>query len=125
MDGRVIDQKKWDFRLEKNAEWVNTQLLKNEKSINAAIIFGHSSIKNKKNTNFNESFIKSARSFKKPILYMNGNEHRWRIRRPFPKKAPNVTQIVLKGGDSSPILITVNLQDKNAEPFKINTIKLK
>lgn len=122
VNGRINDQKEWDFRLEQNAEWVRTQLLVNQNIIDAAIIFAHSSIKNRKNLNFNESFIESAQLFKKPILYMSGDEHRWLERRPFPKKAPNVTQIVSKGGDSSPILITVNL--KETDPFKIQTIKL-
>ncbi len=119
--GRVYDQKEWDSRLRQNADWINSKLLINKNLVEAAIIFAHSSIKNPKNKIFKESFVKMAKSFNKPILYINGDAHEWLVETPFPNKAPNINQITLQGGKQPPIIVTVN--PKNTDTFEFRFIQ--
>ena len=119
--GKIINQEEWDLRLAQDAEWVTTQFESNKNSVGAAVVFAHASPQNDNLDIFFDTFVLSAQSFEKPILYINGNNHIWLVDTPFPKEAPNVTQVQLKGGNrynSPPILITVNLTALNV--FDIN-----
>ncbi len=46
---------------------------------------------------FGDAFIRKAASFKKPVLLIYGDSHKYQITRPLPKKAPNVLALEVFG----------------------------
>jgi hypothetical protein len=67
-----------------------------------------------KHKDFFQPFSKDAATFKKPILYLHGDGHRWIHDRPFPAK--NMWRVqVDQGGIAPPLKVTVT--DDAEEPF--------
>ena len=48
---------------------------------------------------FGEALITKARSFRKPVLLLFGDSHEFRIFRPFPRSAGNLTAVEVYGGE--------------------------
>lgn len=48
---------------------------------------------------FGDALIKKAAAFKKPVLLIYGDSHKYRITRPFRKKAPNVVALQVFGAE--------------------------
>jgi hypothetical protein len=121
--GKTIDQAAWDLRLAQDAEWVTTQLSSKKDDVGAAVLFGHASPTSGKQDLFFDAFIPAAQAFGKPILYMNGDLHKWLVQTPFPLDAPHVTQVQSKGGSAQPVQITVDFSTEDVfeiepDPFE-------
>jgi hypothetical protein len=106
--GKMNNPDAWDLRLAQDAEWVANQLTSKKSEVGSAVIFGHTPPNNPKSKAFFDAFRLSAQSFEKPILYMNGDLHKWLVQKPFPVDAPNVTQVQSEGGSAQPVQITVD-----------------
>ncbi len=112
--GRVNDQDEWDDRQSKNAEWINSLIHKNKKSIASVIILGHANMNNnqEKFKTFTEKFRSIASKFKKPILYLHGDGHHWINDRPW--KEQNIQRIQVDAGAS---ILQVKVFNHLQNPF--------
>lgn len=117
--GRIHDSAEWKQRHAENLEWTKDHLEQNRGTIRSAIIFGHAKPTVIHDDYFN-GLCDAATQFNKPILYLQGDGHRWIQDRPF--KAQNILRIqVDQGGIAPPIKVTVT--DDPQEPFVIDRRK--
>lgn len=81
---------------------------------NAEAFLRHSGFKN-----FGEEFVRQAVKFKKPILLIYGDSHKFRIWRPFPNGAPNITAMEVFGAQNMhAVEVSVDPQDSAVFGFK-------
>ena len=73
---------------------------------------------------FGDALIKKAAAFKKPVLLIYGDSHKYRITRPFPKKAPNVVALQVFGAKHMHA-VKVKVDTNKPEVFDIRPIKNK
>lgn len=117
--GRVHDANEWAQRHAENLEWTRANFEKYRHSIKSAVIFGHA-FPLKVHDDYFKGLNTIAVDFKKPILYLHGDGHRWIRNRPF--DAQNILRIqVDQGGIAPPIKITVT--DDPTEPFVVDRRK--
>ena len=114
----VQDQNEWTTRLSDDANFVST-LIENHKNDAAAIvIFGHANmveIGPAKFEPFTIPFRAAAASFKKPILYLQGDGHVWYKNKPWEEQ--NITRVQIEGGANA-VQVTVDVT--KTEPFTFN-----
>lgn len=73
---------------------------------------------------FGDSLLKKAAAFKKPVLLIYGDSHKYRITRPFPKKAPNVVALQVFGAKEMHA-VKVTVDTNKPAVFDIQPIKNK
>ncbi len=73
---------------------------------------------------FGDALIKKAAAFKKPVLLIYGDSHKYRITRPLPKKAPNVLALQVFGARQMHA-VKVTVDTKKPEVFGVEPIKNK
>ena len=73
---------------------------------------------------FGDALIKKAAAFKKPVLLIYGDSHKYQITRPLPKKAPNVRALQVFGARQMHA-VKVTVDTKKPEVFGIEPIKNK
>ncbi len=73
---------------------------------------------------FGDALIKKAAAFKKPVLLIYGDSHKYKITRPLPKKAPNVLALQVFGAKQMHA-VKVTVDTKKTEVFGIESIKNK
>ena len=111
--GRVHDAEEWKRRHADNLDWARRNLRRFGEKVSSVIIFGHAK-PNQNHNDFFNAFAKDAAQFKKPMLYLHGDGHRWIHDRPFAAK--NVLRVqVDQGGIAPPLKITVT--GHATEPF--------
>jgi hypothetical protein len=132
--GRYHDSKEWMTRLNHNADWVEEHFSSAQKSIYAAIVFGHAKPTNKHETFFTR-FRKAAKEFGRPVLYIHGDKHFW-IHDHFdsfidysswenkPDWPKNMTRVQVDNGINPPVLVTVSPElspvfSFNRTPFEL------
>ena len=132
--GRRHDSKEWATRLNHNADWVEEHFSSAQKSIYAAIVFGHATPTNKHETFFTR-FQEAAKEFGRPVLYMHGDGHFW-IQDHFdsfinysswennPDWPENMTRVQVDSGIAPPVLVTVSPElssvfSFNRRPFEL------
>ncbi|MBU1100369.1 MAG: metallophosphoesterase [Bacteroidetes bacterium] len=104
--GRVHDEDEWEVRNKQCAAWVEDQFSKNREYVRAAVLFLQANPDAKHKT-FMESFLKSAKEFSKPIIFIHGDGHEWIYEEEW--LLPNITRIqVDKGGIAPPLKIVIN-----------------
>ena len=114
--GRVHDAAEWKKRHAQDLDWTRRNLRQFGASVSSVIIFGHAR-PNKNHKEFFDELSNDATEFKKPILYLHGDGHRWIKDRPFAAK--NILRIqVDQGGIASPLLVKVT--DHESEPFRFD-----
>lgn len=114
--GRVHDAKEWKRRHADNLKWTKKNLDENRFHIKSMVIFGHAKPVEVHDDYF-DGLSQVAIKLDKPILYLQGDGHRWIYDRPF--KAQNILRVqVDQGGMAPPILVTVT--DDPKEPFVID-----
>lgn len=113
--GRIHDQDLWNKMLNNSALWVDEQLRKKGNMVKAAVIFAQAKPK-EKHTLFMDTFIKSAKNFTKPLLFIHGDGHVWLYDNPW--LAPNLVRIqVDQGGIALPVEIRVNFDADSTFQF--------
>ncbi len=119
--GRVHDREEWDRRHKLDLEWIQQQIKKAGDTISSLVIFGHARPAGK-HDDFFKPFMKVAKDFGKPILYLQGDGHVWIHDRPFDQK--NILRVqVDRGGIAPPVLVTVT--DDPEQPFQFDRRKPK
>ena len=73
---------------------------------------------------FGDALLKKAAAFKKPVLLIYGDSHKYKITRPLPKKAPNVLALQVFGAKQMHA-VKVTVDTKKPEVFGIEPIKNK
>jgi TPR repeat protein len=138
----VHDFNEWNERQNENLEWIKTNLNFWRNKVKKLVIFAHAYPGIGKNNDnyitcsgsvvffqeleeqkayrhFSNEFMNMAKSFNKPILYVNGNEHCWHLDKPFPE-TPNVTRVVIDKIIRAPMTkITVD-SDATNEHFQFD-----
>jgi hypothetical protein len=117
--GRVHDPEEWKKRHSENLEWTRQNLKQYRDSIACLVVFGHA-FPLKVHDDYFQGLSESAAEFKKPVLYLHGDGHRWIRNRPF--AALNIERIqVDQGGIAPPIKVTIT--DDPKEPFVVDRRK--
>lgn len=117
--GRVHDAAEWKQRHAENLEWTRWNIELYRDSVRSAIIFGHA-FPLRVHDDYFKGLNKVAADFRKPVLYLHGDGHRWIRNRPF--DAQNILRIqVDQGGIAPPIKITVT--DDPVDPFVVDRRK--
>ena len=111
--GRVHDPAEWKQRHQQDIVWIGSQLKKQGEESSSLVLFGHAqpAVKHK---DFFRPLSEIARGYKKPVLYIHGDGHRWHKHTPFPAKNILCVQVD-QGGIASPLKVTVGRDAK--EPF--------
>ena len=117
--GRVHDTAEWKQRHADGLDWVQRNLRHSGAHVSSVVIFGHA-LPAEKHNDFFGPFNTEARRFKKPILYLHGDGHRWILDHPF--EAKNILRVqVDQGGAAPPLQVTVT--DHETEPFQFDRRK--
>ena len=117
--GRVHDADEWKRRHAENLEWTRRNLEQYRDSIRSAIIFGHA-FPLRVHDDYFKGLNKVAADFRKPVLYLHGDGHRWIRDRPF--DAQNILRIqVDQGRIAPPIKVTVT--DAPVDPVVVDRRK--
>ena len=106
----------WTSLLQQDADWVSSQLATQQGSVRAAVIFSQAGPGQSKHATFFDQFVPAATSFAKPILFLHGDGHSWRMDRPF--TAQNVLRVQVERGTTPPVQVTVGLEP--VDPFTLN-----
>lgn len=111
----IHDQDEWDKRLADNADFLEQLVNDNKDSAKALVVFGHANMVNGKPAyfkTFTDVFRSVAKDFQKPIVYIQGDGHRWIQDRPYDEQ--NILRVQIEGSVSA-VQVTV---DPNLEqPF--------
>ncbi len=111
--GRVHDAAEWKMRHQQNVDWINAQFTRHMDDVGAAVIFAQANPA-KPHQDFVDGLVKAANTFKKPVLFLHGDGHKWLKDVPFAAK--NILRVqVDMGGIAPPLKVTV--QPDAAEPF--------
>lgn len=111
--GRVHDAAEWKQRHAECLVWVRRNLIQFGDQAGSLVIFGHAKPA-ANHMDFFDLFSQDAQKFRKPILYLHGDGHRWIHDRPF--AATNILRVqVDQGGTAPPLKVTVT--DDQTEPF--------
>ena len=114
--GRVHDADEWKRRHAEDLDWTLRNLTELGDSIRSAVVFGHA-FPIAVHDDYFTGLSDAAKRFKKPILYLHGDGHRWIRDRPF--AAQNILRIqVDQGGIAPPVTIAVT--DDLKEPFVVD-----
>src|SRR3990172_3592934 len=102
--------------LPQDADWVGSQLATQQGSVRAAVIFSQAGPGQSKHATFFDQFVPAATSFAKPILFLHGDGHSWRMDRPF--TAQNVLRVQVERGTSPPVEGTLGVDP--VDPFVLD-----
>lgn len=110
--GNVHDASEWRLRHGQNLAWVKQQL-DGAPAARAAVVFAQAKPTDK-HADFFPAFIKCVREWKKPVMYLHGDGHKWQWEPGW--KAPNLTRVqVDQVSKAPPVHITVG--DEGAPQF--------
>ena len=114
--GRVHDAEEWKQRHADGLHWVRRNLSLFGSDVSSLVIFGHAK-PNPNHNDFFEPFSEDAVEFKKPILYIHGDGHRWIYDRPCAAK--NILRVeVDQGGIAPPLKVTIT--NHPTDPFQFD-----
>ncbi len=114
--GRVHDAVEWQQRHADGFDWIRRNLLRFGTDVSSLVVFGHAD-PNETNDDFFDPFSEVASQFKKPILYLHGNGHRWVHNRPF--AAQNILRVGVDQGSIAPPL-KVTITGHQTAPFQFD-----
>lgn len=107
LHGRIKNQKEWNRLQNDNLQWCRNQLTNFAHGIGAVVIFSHAYTNKKQYPKFWEGLSKLGEDSGLPILYLQGDAHKWLQSTPF--RAKNILRTVVdRGGIADPVLVTVD-----------------
>lgn len=115
---RVHDQAEWTKRLTDNSNFLNSQIEANKNDIEAVVVMAHANMVEAgpaKFEPFTVPFRAAAASFKKPVLYLQGDGHIWFTNKPWAEQ--NITRVQIDGGIKA---VQITIDTNKAEPFSFN-----
>jgi hypothetical protein len=103
-------------RLVDDADWVQQQMQGKSAVVRAAVIFAQESPRVEP---FETPFRAAAAAFGKPVLYIHGDNHEWKLDSPFPE--PNILRVQVERGTLAepPIRVTVTMDRSPTGAFLI------
>jgi len=108
--GLVHDPAEWKARHADCLNWVTRTINRFGNDVSSLVIFGHAKPK-ADHDDFFTPFSVVAQKFNKPILYLQGDGHRWIHDRPFAAK--NILRLqVDQGGIAPPLQVTITDHEK-------------
>jgi hypothetical protein len=111
-----VDQTQWNARLQQDADWVSQQLRDKGAAARCAVLFAHDGPGDSRQSLFYNQFRAAAATFGKPLLLLHGDDHSWRLDRPFPEQ--NVLRLQVDNGvEENPVQVTVTLDAQNPFTF--------
>ncbi len=114
--GKIHDAAEWKQRHADNLEWLRNNVRRFGNEVSSLVLFGHAKPISAHNDFFGP-FSQTAIKFKKPILYLHGDGHKWIYDRPFAAK--NILRIeVDQGGIAPPLKVTIT--DHQTSPFQLD-----
>ena len=103
--------------------WIQSNLAACKGDVTCAVIFAQASTSGKGYGELQTGFVAAAQDFQSPILYVQGDLHKWIYDNPYPD-APNVTRVVIaqtqSGPNNLPLLVTVT--DDATHPFSFDHV---
>jgi len=116
--GRIHDPKEWHGRHIDNVKWLNENLPSSQDDTKAAVMFFQTALRGEHSI-FTKGLRKFARKYKKPILLVHADKHKWIHDRPLPEK--NIIRIQMdKLGPYPPIQVSVLDTDNPSLAFKVD-----
>lgn len=114
VSGRVHDPAEWQRRHQQDMQWIEKLMQFHKDSATSAVIFAHAFPTTQFHHDCRQRISNAAKSFAKPVLYLQGDGHKWIHDRPFPAK--NILRVQVDMGAIAPP-ITVRITDDAANPF--------
>ncbi|MFQ5639638.1 MAG: IPT/TIG domain-containing protein, partial [bacterium] len=99
-------------RLQDNADWVKEHFQNNKSQVRAAIILGQAG-PNAKRAIFFDQFVPAAAAFGKPVLYMHGDGHSWKLNNPFGESNMVRVQVARGNASNPPVHVTVTMDTQS------------
>jgi VCBS repeat-containing protein len=100
--------------LQRDADWVEQQFTSKVASVRGAVIFSQAGPGG--NSLFFNAFEDAAAAFGKPILFIHGDGHSWKLDHPFSE--PNVLRVQIDRGDGPPVQVTASLDPSDMFQFE-------
>ena len=111
----VHDADEWATRSADDLAWVQDMFAQFGGAASNAVILAHAFSGHSGYGAFEAGFLTVAQDFQKPILYLQGDNHAWKLDNPY-GDTPNITRVVLdRTGPNSPLLVTI--EDDPDDPF--------
>jgi hypothetical protein len=113
--GRIHDPYAWEQMLRTAADWTALQLRENRDQVAAAVVFAQANPK-EKHALFMNQFVLAVEQFRKPVLFIHGDGHRWLYEHPWLK--PNLLRVqVDQGAIAVPLQVMVDVQGDSTFAF--------
>jgi hypothetical protein len=114
LSGRVHDPAEWKRRQEQDMRWIETVFAVFKERVSSAVIFSHAYPTAALHPGCAGRISAEASAFGKPVLYLQGDGHKWIYDRPFAAK--NILRVqVDMGAIAPPVLVRVT--DDARRPF--------
>jgi hypothetical protein len=110
--GSVHDSQEWAQRMQHNSQWLSANFATYRDQVSTAVVFAHAFPDGARQA-FGDAFVTAAQQFGKPILYLMGDKHSWKLDKPF-SAAQNVTRVIVDQGAPS---VRVTVTHDPASPF--------
>ena len=108
--GAVFSSQEWAQRSADDLAWIQSNFAQYKDQVSSAVIFAQASPTYKGYGAFESGFVAAAQDFASPILYLQGDLHKWQMDTSF-LGAPNITRVVNaatgNGPDTAPLMVTV------------------
>jgi len=126
--GRVHDRKEWIRRFRDNNDWIQAQFNAHKKTVKVAVVCCQanpiSKAKGKTHAKatfapFHDRFGKLGSAFKKPVLFLHADGHKWIVDQPW-STAKNILRVQLDRVNATfpPVQISINPEAKNPFSFE-------
>ena len=114
--GRIHDAAEWKTRHHHNSRWIGRQFAAHGDKVRSAVVFAQASA-DRKAPRFLPEFRKHALSFRKPVLYLHADGHKWFVRSG--EWAPNIVHVQLDvvNAEFPPVQVTVTTDPQNPFSF--------
>src|SRR5882672_11005904 len=114
VSGRVHDKEEWNRRHEQDMRWIETTFQTFKDRVNSAVIFSHAFPTTTLHPTCASRISTAATAFAKPVLYLQGDGHKWLYDHPFANKSILRVQVDM-GAIAPPIVVRVT--DNPRQPF--------
>lgn len=114
---KVHGNREWNRRLNNNWDWTRNQLRQHASKVRAVVIFSHAFTRKSNSRKYWRGLSDEAQRYGLPVLFLQGNSHRWKQSRPFRAKNILVT-VVDRGGIADPVLVTVDVNTEQVFFFE-------